>query len=408
MANKTATLYINIKKDGKWKFCPVSEASNGRLEPGYARVNGRREYHEEGTYYVRWYEGSKPRFENVGKDPTFAAAQRLRREALLNGEHSKTLEALADPSKKRLTLADAIAAYIVRVRVSRSDKTQNEFELMLPEFAEVCGKKYVDDVRGEDLMQYAAKLRYQGFADRTVENRVSRVSCFLKKNGITELLDERDRQSLKPDEKVVEAYNTEELKLLFAACDEEEKIVFHFFLGSGCREAEVAHATWRDVNFHDKTFTVHSKRKQGFGPKDRAERTIPLPDSLMSALKAWRKKRPDNVYLFPNQDGRPNGHFLRMLKKLAKKAGLNCGECKNVGEQKKQSCRTAAVCGRFELHKFRRSFATMHHEAGVPVRTIQDWLGHSDLETTLRYLQISDRRSVQTRQWVNKSFAGIT
>ena len=28
----------------------------------------------------------------------------------------------------------------------------------------------------------------------------------------------------------------------------------------------------------------------------------------------------------------------------------------------------------------------MHHEAGVPAATIQRWLGHSDLTTTLRYL----------------------
>jgi Phage integrase family len=61
----------------------------------------------------------------------------------------------------------------------------------------------------------------------------------------------------------------------------------------------------------------------------------------------------------------------------------------------------------FECHwsTVRRSFATLHHEAGVPARQIQQWLGHSDLTTTLRYLAISDDRSEKTRNRVNNSFA---
>jgi integrase len=49
----------------------------------------------------------------------------------------------------------------------------------------------------------------------------------------------------------------------------------------------------------------------------------------------------------------------------------------------------------------------MHHEAGVPVRTIQRWLRHSSLDTTLRYLAGSDDKSAKTRLKVNNSFAGL-
>jgi len=55
----------------------------------------------------------------------------------------------------------------------------------------------------------------------------------------------------------------------------------------------------------------------------------------------------------------------------------------------------------------RKTFATMHHDAGVSARTIQDWLGHSDLETTLRYLKVSDNRSAATRKQVNNTFGGL-
>jgi integrase/recombinase XerD len=113
---------------------------------------------------------------------------------------------------------------------------------------------------------------------------------------------------------------------------------------------------------------------------------------------------PKTNLLFPNKDGKPNGHFLRVLKSLAKRAGLNCGHCTN---RTGQSCAKHPVCDRFELHKFRKSFATMHHENGASPRSLQAWLGHSSLETTLAYLEIADIRSERTRDQVNSTFAGF-
>jgi integrase len=205
--------------------------------------------------------------------------------------------------------------------------------------------------------------------------------------------------------KTVDAYTEDELRALFAAANDNERLIFQFFLGSGARESEVAYACWSDINFRDKTFAVTEKRAFGFIPKDREERVIPLSDSLVKALKERYARTRGTRLIFPNNQGRPNGHFLRMLKKLAKRAGLNCGECFNLGKGRRQSCVKAPVCDKFELHKFRRSFATLHHEAGVPARQIQQWLGHSDLSTTLRYLAISDDRSEKTRSRVNNSFA---
>jgi integrase len=40
---------------------------------------------------------------------------------------------------------------------------------------------------------------------------------------------------------------------------------------------------------------------------------------------------------------------------------------------------------------------------GVDLRTVQQWLGHSDMESTMRYLKPS--RSQQVREKVNEIFA---
>ena len=56
----------------------------------------------------------------------------------------------------------------------------------------------------------------------------------------------------------------------------------------------------------------------------------------------------------------------------------------------------------FWLHKFRATFATWSLWAGVDLRTVQQWLGHSDIESTMRYLKPS--RSQQVRAKVNEIF----
>ena len=69
------------------------------------------------------------------------------------------------------------------------------------------------------------------------------------------------------------------------------------------------------------------------------------------------------------------------------------------------SCRDHACCKQLGLHKFRRTFATMRHENGVPMRTLMAWLGHSMPETTIRYLAAADPGSKTTRSLVDKTWA---
>ncbi len=58
----------------------------------------------------------------------------------------------------------------------------------------------------------------------------------------------------------------------------------------------------------------------------------------------------------------------------------------------------------FWLHKFRATFATWHLWNGVDLRTVQMWLGHSDMESTMRYLKPS--RSQAVRDKVDSTFGG--
>jgi integrase/recombinase XerD len=93
------------------------------------------------------------------------------------------------------------------------------------------------------------------------------------------------------------------------------------------------------------------------------------------------------------------GHLLRTIKELGLRAGVNCGYCIN---KQGLSCATHPVCREVILHKLRKTYASKLSRKGVPVRTIQRWLRHSDLSTTLAYLADEDDDGL--RGMVNQAF----
>ena len=300
----------------------------------------------------------------------------------------------------RLRLNSAINEYLGEMRARRSVRAADRMGWLLDDFRQSCQRVYLQAITRRDLMGYMAELRERGLADRTIFNRISALTTFLRTSGIDGLLSRRDLPRY--TEKFVDAYNEVEIARLLQAGDERSRTVFGFFLGTGCREQEVAYMTWSDVDLDQKIVRITAKPHWGWRPKDCEERCVPIPAWLVDALKQMEQNAGDSSLLFPNQLNQPEGHFLGKLKALALRAGLNCGHCVN---KRNHSCKGKPVCSRWSLHKFRRTFASWHHDSGISARTLQAWLGHSSLDTTLRYLKVADLRSEKIRSQVNRTFA---
>jgi integrase len=121
---------------------------------------------------------------------------------------------------------------------------------------------------------------------------------------------------------------------------------------------------------------------------------MPLTKGLVKRLQAYRKKHPDVRLVFGRQGGAiddPEGHLLRRLKGLAKKAGLNCGECGTCVSSDGDECE------RWFLHKFRASFITRLLREGMDLRTVMLLSGHADLESVMRYLRPAGEVEVQAK-----------
>jgi len=62
------------------------------------------------------------------------------------------------------------------------------------------------------------------------------------------------------------------------------------------------------------------------------------------------------------------------------------------------SCSDGPCCDYWFLHKYRSTFAIAHLQAGVDLRTVQQWMGHKDLASTMRYLKYARGKGVLVRR----------
>jgi integrase len=186
----------------------------------------------------------------------------------------------------------------------------------------------------------------------------------------------------------------------------------------GLREQELMHACWADVDFHHATYRVTGKPDLGFVVKDAEERLLNIHSELLTRLQAERDRQPKTRLILGTRNDAPNGHLLRSLKRLAQKAGLNCGRCESCLSHepneledrprlvvRKVDPNTGQECAEWTLHKFRRTCLTTMLRQGVDAKSVQNFAGHAELDTTLKYLApalgIEMQAKVNAIQWGN-------
>jgi integrase len=343
-----------------------------------------------GPFYLRY--GVK--YESVGMDFKTAVEAMQRRQATLDAVGSGVaVKQDGEPNRKRVT--DEVKKFLAKKSLIKDPKTVKTYTERLGYFLDWCernGIKHLDQLtQGDDLLPYVSFLRQRKttgdtlFEPRYVYNIFQTCNTFLRANGILfagEILGQLDYE-----EKEVKPYKPHELKALFQAADGEEKLWMSYFLNTGCREQEVANAEYCDLFDDVNVVWVRSNPHRGFKLKGKRwqnkGRKLPVPTALMEKLRdrmIAKAAKPSDL-IFPNTIGGVEGHFLRKLQAIAKRAG--------VAEP--------------ELHRFRKSYADTLADEGLPVPTIMKRLGHCSLDVTLAYLRGREAEGEQEQNFANQS-----
>jgi integrase len=160
---------------------------------------------------------------------------------------------------------------------------------------------------------------------------------------------------------------------------------------TGLRVGELVALRWCDVDWQAARVRVRRNHVLGeFGlPKSkRSTRSVPLaPDvggELDRLFKASSAQADDDLVFADPIKGEPLGKaaILRRYRKALKAAHLD------------------------ETHRFhdlRHTFGTQMAKVGVPMRTLQEWMGHTDIQTTMVYADYAPNE--REAEWIEAAFA---
>jgi integrase/recombinase XerD len=364
-----------VKVGEKWRFANVVE-KNGKLVRDRVLISGLDEHHPEGTYYIEWYEiGNQRRRKAVLSFAVVLEEARLKAiqmEAMRAGLVETPPAPVSVPSS-RLRVETAIDKYLDFIKNHRSPRTYLTYRYTLETlFRQSCTAKYVEDISRDDILQFMTYCYSQGLGHRTVYDKLVVVLQMFKRYDRTKLIQPSDWPNYV--EKIRVIYEPEEIQTMLRHADEDEAIFLKFVLGSGFRDREAQHVTWRDVDFHNSVVRVTAKPIWRFKPKNWEERSVPLPTGLIHQLQSLKERcngTPAQL-VFPNSKGKPDTENDMIVKRVAERAQLSCGQCVTKHGNK---CSQGPHCQHFFLHKFRHTFATEHLRHGVDIRTLQIWTG---------------------------------
>jgi integrase len=169
--------------------------------------------------------------------------------------------------------------------------------------------------------------------------------------------------------------------VLAAAYDEPLCALYVLALCLGLRRGGLLGLRWADIDLEAGTLeVVHALQRVGgelkfVRPKtEDSERTVPLPEICVEALKAHRERQKtdranawpnwqENDLVFPSRIGTPlePDNLRRSWGRIRNRAGL----------------------GNVRFHDIRHTCVSLLLDLGVPPHIVRDIVGHSDIEVTM-------------------------
>jgi integrase len=251
----------------------------------------------------------------------------------------------------------------------RSDKYRIKAHLL-----EYFGDMPLSLISSQMLDDYKSFRIREGASNNTVNHELVNLSHMLKmaiRWGYIEHNVVSTVEKMKVPKKAMRFLNQDEIhRLIEASRDYYIYPLIMTALHTGMRKSELFNLTWSDINFDQRIVTIQSK--SDWHTKNYKSRVLQLTPILYEVLKAHRQLhlelRIKNDYAFTYQGNRIKTDICGSLGTVLGKAGL-----RDV-----------------TLHTLRHTFASQLVMAGVPLKDVQELMGHQSFETTLQYVHLSE------------------
>ena len=332
-----------------------------------------------------------------------------------------------DASLQNLTTEELVhrfSDWLICQRYSRT--TFNTYNRVIRKFRLFWGRKKLSSVTHLDIRAFLIDLSTRDLSSDILRRHIWALRCFfdfLCQGGVVDdaaprLI--RLRSLQRPLPRTLSEQNVK--RLIRAAGNERDRAIFELFYATGCRVGELLNIRLTDIDFSKRTIRIRGKgnerrvlfgttakrailtylrgRRIGYlfesqhpvqkgcvswngaswagywldyraGTDQPRRRCVFLGPRQMTHAQAWRKFKT----LVPHPDV---GH-IRSTQQLTR-----CG----IANIFKLASFKAGL-GRVTSHQLRHSFATHMIDHGADIRHVQQLLGHSSLDTTMKYTSVT-------------------
>ena len=174
----------------------------------------------------------------------------------------------------------------------------------------------------------------------------------------------------------IDVFSPEEaMALVRAAASDQDAAIYLTAAFTGLRRGELLALRWRDVDFGGQVIRVRASYAEGAltTPKSGKVRSVPMAPDVAKALAKLGQREHwtgDDDLVFVGQAGRYlDGRALR---------------------RRYDSALKRAKLRKLRFHDLRHTFGT-RMIAKADIRRVQEWMGHADIQTTMKYLHYAPR-----------------
>jgi integrase len=262
----------------------------------------------------------------------------------------------------------------------------------------------VGRIGADDVADLIAVLDGKGLAPKTVRNAVGTLSALFnfakaprRRWAILNPCDGAELPAI-PESDEMRFLTFAELDRLIEHARpgiyrEIDRALYRVAAMTGLRLGELLALRWRDVDWTAGLIRVRRNLVRGrYGtPKSRrSTRAVPMADEIGGLLDRWFqasafRAEDDNVFAHPANGGAiSKANVTRRMHKALSDAGL----------------------AEHVFHDLRHTFGTAMAVSGVPMRTLQEWMGHKHISTTERYADYAPRAT--EGEMISAAFARLS
>lgn len=266
-----------------------------------------------------------------------------------------------------------------------SEKTQDTYMRAVRQLAEHYGKS-PERISEEELRRYFLYLRND---KRVSPSTFTHALCgikFLYERTLHREWATLDLVRPRREKRLPVVLSVDEVRRILGCLHRPRyRVCLSTIYTCGLRLSEGVHLQVRDID--SDRMVIHVRH--GKGAKDRY---VPLPESTLEMLRQYWSTHRHPLWLFP----------VRIRMELPPSAAIRPMSVSGVQKAFKAALRESGVQKRATVHTLRHSYATHLLEAGVNLRLIQAYLGHSSPKTTAIYTHLTRKAEDLGAEAINR------